>query len=372
MVMRAFPGAFFYFSFLFIPAFLAAQESEDIALLNEAHDILYERRTSYILDRDALQASLTEADYKIKQITDIRALLKPQEILVNKFNAEDFFIRYVLEKSGPEKKKDSLKFYLKYAYLSLDKAVMAYKQTEDKQLKEKLKKNQIDLTSMQQFSNYLESELKTNELPHVVRNLAFDEGFPAFPWPPPKASAIDYIPGEYFEKRNSRIYLKDIDRRINEALKESGYYERSYFSVPGGFALVTRLEQINPDASSTLPPDRWSADRGALRDFSLWSYLQALFTANPAYYRTIVFVVTDKPFTHTSAEPDPYLISSGANKLPAELGKIEFTKDFDCTALIYEFKRAHAKDNHVMLSLPSRHVGRVHLEKATIWQSLRK
>ena len=67
---------------------------------------------------------------------------------------------------------------------------------------------------------------------------------PQFPWPPPWASATEVIPREMLEAEHDSTRLRDVDRAITEALEQNGYYESSYYAVPAGFALVTKIEQI--------------------------------------------------------------------------------------------------------------------------------
>jgi hypothetical protein len=66
---------------------------------------------------------------------------------------------------------------------------------------------------------------------------------PDFPWPPPKPSAGAHIS---FNKLNKFATFGDINKIISSALDSGEYDERSYFNVPNGFAIVTRLEQIDP------------------------------------------------------------------------------------------------------------------------------
>ncbi|MBV8774528.1 MAG: TonB family protein [Deltaproteobacteria bacterium] len=70
-----------------------------------------------------------------------------------------------------------------------------------------------------------------------------------FPWPPPKASARVVLPGRLFQESNQQLPLRAIDLKLSTALESAGYLERSYFAVPDGFALVTRLEQIDIDGT---------------------------------------------------------------------------------------------------------------------------
>lgn len=81
--------------------------------------------------------------------------------------------------------------------------------------------------------------------------------FPVFPWPPPQASATEVIPRELLEAEGNPTLLKEIDRKITEALERNGYYESSYYAIPGGFALATKMEQIESDGKSMQGSQRW-------------------------------------------------------------------------------------------------------------------
>lgn len=48
-----------------------------------------------------------------------------------------------------------------------------------------------------------------------------------------------------------------------------------YFTVPEGFAVVTRLERISADGTP-LSPGRWSLETGPMRSFDLGEYLRRL------------------------------------------------------------------------------------------------
>jgi hypothetical protein len=199
---------------------------------------------------------------------------------------------------------------------------------------------------------------------------------PNFPWPPPKASATEVIPSEFFRKPSGEeIYLRDIERIIHGALESCGYYEKKYYAVPDGFAMVTRMEQINPDGTSKEPPDRWMPEVQPLRlKFSLKEYITRLFTANKGYYRVIVFIVTKHPFsqanvTITRGEAMLWL-STGLNVLPDAIGQLAYTEQYNCTALIYEFEKIPDKEAEIKFA--GSLTGRVHLEKSNIWKYLEK
>ncbi len=160
--------------------------------------------------------------------------------------------------------------------------------------------------------------------------------YPEFPWPPPQASATVIITKELLSTPIRQVvYLGDIDMIMRTALEASGYIEKSYFAVPDGFALVTRLEQINSDGSPKELPDRWSTEVRAMRQFTLKEYLRALFTANPGHYRIIVLIVTSYPFSQSDKIVDQKgavdWLRRGLNKLPPLIASKLYTNQYTTT-----------------------------------------
>src|SRR5688572_955441 len=66
---------------------------------------------------------------------------------------------------------------------------------------------------------------------------------PAFPWPPPRYSAFAPIVREWIAD-GPLPTLGSVATRLEAAFDRTGYGERTYYWVPGGFALVSRIEQI--------------------------------------------------------------------------------------------------------------------------------
>jgi hypothetical protein len=166
--------------------------------------------------------------------------------------------------------------------------------------------------------------------------------------------------------------LSDVNAVLLAALESNGYVETSYFAVPGGFALVTRLEQIDSGGVPKHPPARWSIGPPQVRTFSLGEYMRALLTGNPGYYRVLVFTVTPTPFTEsdkklTEEEARNWLVS-GLNVLPNEIGSRAYTQNTACTVLIYEFERLENQTPHLLD--PSPLDARSHLMNSGIWQGL--
>lgn len=162
---------------------------------------------------------------------------------------------------------------------------------------------------------------------------------PRFPWPPPQCAQRRTLVSRLSQSCSN---LADTDLRLRRALDAKGYTQRSYFQTPGGFAIVTQLEQFNTDGSSKMGQNRW-ADYPVQDDFSgLWSYLQALVMPNPGHFRIFVFIVTDTPYnqsnTQVSKEQAVAWLSQGLNILPVDIGKMPVTGKHYLDVLVYEFE----------------------------------
>lgn len=198
---------------------------------------------------------------------------------------------------------------------------------------------------------------------------------PAFPWPPPAASATAHLPQMLFADLPSFRTLGDFDAVLQRGLLQTGYGESSYYAIPGGFALVTRLEQIERDGTPKSGDRRWIIGPSRIREFSLREYLRALFTANPGYFRIIVFAVTDVPVEQSDArvtddDAGAWLQHGRRNGLPPEVAALPWRPQITCTALIYEFilEQGQKEASLMTSSVPD---GPTHLMKANLWSALR-
>ncbi|MGO9108200.1 MAG: hypothetical protein ACLP9L_03110 [Thermoguttaceae bacterium] len=196
---------------------------------------------------------------------------------------------------------------------------------------------------------------------------------PVFPWPPPKPSALALIPRQLLPTPAEKAApkLKHVAYQLERALDNAGYSERSYYAIPNGFALVSRLEQFKEDGSPEKPPARFDLEVRPQVEFSLMWYLKALFTAQRGHFRLIVFAVTDVPFVSdqqriTSRDEAVRWLEAGMTKLPEQVGTKDFAPDYDLIALIYEFERP-TPDHDFSLKVPSTLQGQTHLEKAGLW-----
>jgi hypothetical protein len=184
---------------------------------------------------------------------------------------------------------------------------------------------------------------------------------PPFLWPPPRASAFQVLPRKLLVGEKETVRLKDVNTTLNSAFEHCGYSDRSYYTVPDGFAIASRIEQINEDGTPS--SNRWSLDVPPMEEVSIKAYLRALFKAPRGHYRVIVFIVTPHPFsqgdTELSASGAAELVSKGANTLPEAIGNREYSSNYKCTALI----RVRGTGQTVVCSAARSH-HKMHLQNA--------
>jgi len=169
--------------------------------------------------------------------------------------------------------------------------------------------------------------------------------------------------------------LKYVDQLIGQALDQNGYYEKKYYAVPEGFALVTRMEHIESDGTPMKGTKRWALGLQPLSRFSLAEYLRALLGSDPGHYRLIAFIITPCAFEQSEAKVSPEeaqeWFKGGMNVLPTPIGEMDFSKECVCTALIYEFERV-SETQPATVCLNGHIPGRIHLIKAGIWERLQR
>ncbi|MCX6246147.1 MAG: hypothetical protein NTW10_00300 [Bacteroidetes bacterium] len=195
-----------------------------------------------------------------------------------------------------------------------------------------------------------------------------------FPWPPPKSSAFIVIDDTYIKNKSKHQFLKDVAEKLNIALLKCGYSERSYYHIPGGFVLVTRIEQIENDGSPKKDSKaRWSVNYQLPKIVDFNTLIRTIFIAQPGRFRVIVFAVTNQ-FVPSSNTVMPKkdainLVNGGAPVLIPQIGDSVLTEDHHCCAYIYEYEQLSTKDNPVFVST-SAIPGMQHLEKTNILRKL--
>jgi len=176
--------------------------------------------------------------------------------------------------------------------------------------------------------------------------------FPDFrPWPPPGASAKDLLDDSLLRQPNGVTTLGDVSDALESAFRRGAYRQLVWFRAPGGFALVSRIEQIDADGGSLNAPERWDLDVANLSDSGgLIGIFKRLFAARPGYYRVILFAVTDEALSNqggqqlTAEEANAWL-DRGDDRLPASIARQIFTENHRCYYFIYEFKRPSQDHN---------------------------
>ncbi len=175
-------------------------------------------------------------------------------------------------------------------------------------------------------------------------NAGPSEQLPEFPWPP-NASAFTSIPSEILVKQ-SPAKLGDVDDRLRAALRQAGYENPGYYGIPGGFVVVTPLEQF--DVKTGAPLDgagRWSTTPAPPALFTA-EYFRALIKGTSGHFRVIAFAVTDKPFTRSGKEvavsQAAKLSARGSNSLPSDMRQQEYNENFQCSAFVYEFLQSNS------------------------------
>lgn len=197
-------------------------------------------------------------------------------------------------------------------------------------------------------------------------------GIPEMPFPPPLASATHPLSG-YF---GTCKYLRDVDAKLCRALEAVGYYEKGYFYVKDGFALVTRMEQMRGDGFSLSEANRWNSKPVREEEFSITGYLKAIFTSQPGFFRVFVFIATDEIFVPDknrkvgSTEISAWS-GEGANRLPAAIGNIPFSvQNSHVEAFVYEIE---VKDGGSAVYVKKSKIGgKANLENAKILANLAK
>jgi hypothetical protein len=188
----------------------------------------------------------------------------------------------------------------------------------------------------------------TTSSPVIVSSTNAPEARPAlppFPLNPPLASSRMQLPPFPMMQAHSPHSLGEYDRAVSNALEQFGYVTKGYFYYPGGFALATRLEQIQPNGESLNPPDRFSKLPPVPKVFS-FDYLRHIFIPRTGFFRIIVFIITNQaiqesnqPTTAAIAEGWP---DHGVPGLPAKIARILAPPDESVNVYIYEFENTTA------------------------------
>lgn len=199
---------------------------------------------------------------------------------------------------------------------------------------------------------------------------AADIRLPYFPWPPPERFQRQTLSEQL---KTNATTLGDVNARLRQALQANGYEQRSYFQTPGGFALVTQLEQFKADGSPKTGANRWK-DYPVQENFEgVWGYLKSLVMPMPGNFRIFVFVVTDQAYGQSSrrvgkSEAVGWL-SNGLNRLPPKIAGAPLNDQHYLDVLVYEFE-AQEGNRLCQQKWPGIISGQTHLQKTGLARSL--
>jgi len=181
-----------------------------------------------------------------------------------------------------------------------------------------------------------------------------------FPFPPPRGYTNDILNKSLFARCTT---LSDVSSVILNALRHCQYDDKSYYPIPNGFALVTKVEEMNSDGTSVMDDDRFSLNKNVNMRFWDW------FSPRRGYFRVFAFLVTDQTFQPTDDTIDQETaegwVDQGMNDLPDSIGNKPYNSSYDCTVIVYEF-RAPDVNQKLQPVIPARLSAVTHLDKSTI------
>jgi len=204
------------------------------------------------------------------------------------------------------------------------------------------------------------------------------DGAKAFPWPPPIPSAFCKIPVEFLLKPEVETTLKDVLKKLEKAMEQAGYSERQLFSVKNGFAISSKIEQFQKNGAPEKGENRWAVEMSPMpvstpiTNFK--KYLKALFFPDFYRFRRIGFVVKpgeliDNQTPITPDEAKQWFSSRLNGRFKKDIIDIHYSRQYTCTALIYEFEKYRINDESIHVensNLP----GKTHLERLNLWAAL--
>ncbi|MBK8967941.1 MAG: hypothetical protein R3D58_01375 [Saprospiraceae bacterium] len=203
--------------------------------------------------------------------------------------------------------------------------------------------------------------IATLEFEHDASAQRFLEA--AFPFPPPPCyQQLELAPRNF----NGCSTLGQVAQKLAQPLAAKKY-PRRYLSVPDGFAIVTQIEQYQPDGTALSGADRWK-EVPVQEDFALTlSYLKSLVFPRKAHLRVFVFLVTNQNFNAKGKRIEKEVakdwFSQAVNRLPKSVANAPYTPDHTVEMLVYEFEVPEA-NQHPKQNCPCHLQAGEHLKKS--------
>ncbi len=182
--------------------------------------------------------------------------------------------------------------------------------------------------------------------------MSFDSGDDHWDAPTPSYARLvdqDHFLDKYADKCQT---LNDLNQQITAGLESLGFRDHlSYFSVDGGFAIVTDVEQITYQGHSQYGDARWKAALASPRIFSV-DFIKSLLFARKGYYRVFVLMISDNPsgsYSYARARGQSlvtlnevrqweWIGASDADFATWPIAERPFNYSHSCKILVYEFE----------------------------------
>lgn len=164
-----------------------------------------------------------------------------------------------------------------------------------------------------------------------------------FPWPPPTPSTRRSFSPDVIEGAARARKVGDVASRLEQIIRSAEFDAFGYYRVPGGFALITRIESLDGETGTPLAgAARWGA-RATYAGLSL----SAIFAITRAsgFYRVFVFLLTDDPpMTQSVDSAQAFAIAQtwameGRPSLPAEIKALPIGQNHVLVVMVYEFEK---------------------------------
>lgn len=177
-----------------------------------------------------------------------------------------------------------------------------------------------------------------------------------FPWPPPTPSTRRSFSPDVVDGRPAVGKAGEVADRLTGLLGAARYDAWGFYEVPNGFALVTRMEALDPGTGVPLAGDaRW----GTWEPYARLSIADIFaLTRARGVYRIFAFVLTDQPVeTHVASPDQTFEVAQrwavqGADTLPADIRERPVGPGHTLLVMVYEFEKSGAGDTKHFL--PSR------------------
>ncbi|MFN7056724.1 hypothetical protein [Hyphomonas sp.] len=164
------------------------------------------------------------------------------------------------------------------------------------------------------------------------------DALPPFPWQPPRPTArleLTQFAGPQYQT------LGAIADRLEAAANTAGLSDVTYFSVPNGFAMLSRPERIDGQLTPLVP--RYDGGEEGMLE-SLFRFLSGAFSST-IDRRQIALIVTNRVIAPTSTLVDytpaqlEAVFGRGIPELPEDVRRAARPEGCKVTAMVYHFRR---------------------------------